>query len=134
MNDSNNNKLLLQSGNENDDRQGEPERWILPDGRAIPVYSSFNQMHMASKPITCQSTTNQLPLIGDVDDPLSNLSTDRHGGQMQLDLMTDEEIPPRGEISEYEESNTSSFVSEDSVSLIIIDTLIIIVLVCVSNL
>jgi len=30
--------------------------------------------------------------------------------------MTDEEIPPRGEISEYEESNTSSFVSEDSVT------------------
>jgi hypothetical protein len=44
---------------------------------------------------------------------LSN--SDKHTGHVQLDLMTDEEIPPRGEISEYEESNTSSFVSEDSV-------------------
>jgi len=108
--------LTLKTGNENDDRQGEPERWILPDGRAIPVYSSFSQMHAVSKPSTFPTAATHTLEIGDAEDPLSNLSTERHGGHVQLDLMTDEEIPPRGEISEYEESNTSSFVSEDSVS------------------
>lgn len=34
---------------------------------------------------------------------------------IDVDLMTDEEIPPRGEISEFEESDTSSFLSEESV-------------------
>lgn len=75
-------------GNE---RRGEPERWILSDGKEIPVYSSYGLAKASS------SHAGE-----DIGPPAS------------LNLMTDEEIPPRGEISEYEESNTSSLISEDS--------------------
>lgn len=84
--------------------QPEAERWILPDGRGIPVYSSFTQL-----PIVAKSSNSDASKIREENG--TNLILER---VLQLNLMADEEIPPRGEISEYEESNTS-LVSEDSV-------------------
>jgi hypothetical protein len=84
------------------------ERWILPDGNSIPVYSSINHLHVRTK-------AESKEILGEDQDV--NLGSEKAAivGSGSLNLMTDEEIPPRGEISEYEESNTS-LVSEDSVS------------------
>jgi len=95
------------SGN---DGNQEIAEWILPGGRTIPVYSS-----LTSGP----TVQEEDPLSLDGENSSSRISRGKlqtsTTQQSDVDLMTDEEIPPRGEISEYEESNTSSHQSDELV-------------------
>ena len=92
----------------NDANPQELEEWILPGGRSIPVFSALTEM--APVPL------DEDPLSLDGENSYSLTSDGRvHLSTQDVDLMTDEEIPPRGEISEYEESNTSSHQSDELV-------------------
>lgn len=108
--------IIDESGQITDAPQEEPDSWILADGRSIPVYSSLTQVPAVSEPVASCTMTMDIsnkPSEGETI-PITVERNPTHS-QMHLDLMTDEEIPPRGEISEYEESNASSILSEDSV-------------------
>ena len=105
------------SGNRPITKREQPTKWILPGGMAIPVYSSFTQIPSSSR----NSQESQRSSRNANDESSSSLSNFNERLQSSIhpsdvDLMTDEEIPPRGEISEYEESNTSSHQSDELVS------------------
>jgi hypothetical protein len=73
-----------------------------------------NTVNKTKSPSTSKSRASGRRKSAVRDDALSDRSSSNNThSQSVVDLMTDEEIPPRGEISEYEESssNTSSFHS-----------------------
>lgn len=83
---------------------------MFVDGKLIPVNPSDGAL--------CEGDSIQSSGIdGDSQiDAVSDCMSARSGGSnVDVDLMTDEEIPPKGEISEYEESSTS-LMSDDIVS------------------
>ncbi|CAL8070277.1 unnamed protein product [Orchesella dallaii] len=107
--------IIDESGQINDSPQEEADNWILADGRTIPVYSSLTQVPAVSDNTPSCTMTVDISSKGHEAETIP-VTVERNGlqSQMHLNLMTDEEIPPRGEISEYEESNASSIMSEDS--------------------
>lgn len=108
---------MLKSGQITDSPQEEPDSWILADGRTIPVYSSINQVPVvADNAASCTMTVDISNKAQNNETIPITVERNPSHSQMHLDLMADEELPPRGEISEYEESNASSILSEDSVN------------------
>ncbi len=117
MINSNSYFFLLKSGQITDSPQEEPDSWILADGRTIPVYSSINQVPVvAENAASCTMTMDISNKTQNNETIPITVERNPSHSQMHLDLMADEELPPRGEISEYEESNASSILSEDSVN------------------
>lgn len=114
--------IIDESGQITDSPQEEPDSWILADGRTIPVYSSLTQVPAVTETASCTINVDIPVKVQESETIPITVERNPSHSQMHLDLMTDEEIPPRGEISEYEESNASSILSEDSVSFQTIKT------------
>lgn len=89
------------------------EQLIFLDGRYIPVYSSLNELRCSSPdPARLEEEIDKDAVQAAFNEP----SPESDNSNLDVDLMTDEEIPPQGEISEFEESS-ASVMSDDYVSV-----------------
>ncbi|CAG7834200.1 unnamed protein product [Allacma fusca] len=102
-------KCIIDESDNRSSSVNKEKNLIYLDGRYIPVYSSITELH-------CSDDFNPPSPVADTNGKaafVESTSIESDSSNLDVDLMTDEEIPPKGEISEFEESSTS-LMSDDS--------------------